>query len=55
MKKLKTIKCIHIPHDSDKMQTICEKCGKEIEPKDRGSSDCWHEISDEKDTNEIEI
>ena len=34
-------KHVHIPEKPDTMQSVCTKCGKEIEPSDRGSSDKW--------------
>lgn len=39
--------CNHIPHNPDTHQTICELCGKEIEPKNRGSSNKWVEIEEQ--------
>jgi len=33
--------CDHIPHDPDTLQTVCERCGNEIEPWPTDDADTW--------------
>jgi len=36
--------CNHVPVNPDSMQTVCDRCGVEIEPEDLGGSDRWVEV-----------
>jgi len=38
------VRCKHVPHNPDTLQTVCVACGNEIEPTDRGSADRWRKI-----------